>query len=250
MHFSSERGEKESYHKSFLSSLELEKRPWIPRGFILGALSKPFQIAPCKDRKIIFLETCVRHTLSILFFTPQVAQILIGLMKVCLFAIGLCFYSSDLSYRCYPLTMVSGYLIWGSLFVILRVGSCVYRCWEKDDVKPDQRQPGNEHAQCRGWGNRGNHLNSRTDCGSWTGKKVSYSCGVRRVRVPSQDAQSLGKNNDITSVDLEVLHSLEGIRDCNISPLPAGSQHHYLSFCVWVQDDLLCHTGGGYPANQ
>ncbi|XP_034501775.1 uncharacterized protein LOC105241294 isoform X3 [Ailuropoda melanoleuca] len=197
-----------------------------------------------------------------------VAQILIGLMKVCLFAIGLCFYSSDLSYRCYPLTMVSGYLIWGSLFVILRVGSCVYRCWEKDDVKPgrksmrqrdigdtdhslpDQRQPGNEHAQCRGWGNRGNHLNSRTDCGSWTGKKVSYSCGVRRVRVPSQDAQSLGKNNDITSVDLEVLHSLEGIRDCNISPLPAGSQHHYLSFCVWVQDDLLCHTGGGYPANQ
>ncbi|XP_034501784.1 membrane-spanning 4-domains subfamily A member 4A-like isoform X11 [Ailuropoda melanoleuca] len=116
MHFSSERGEKESYHKSFLSSLELEKRPWIPRGFILGALSKPFQIAPCKDRKIIFLETCVRHTLSILFFTPQVAQILIGLMKVCLFAIGLCFYSSDLSYRCYPLTMVSGYLIWGSLF--------------------------------------------------------------------------------------------------------------------------------------
>lgn len=117
MHFSSERGEKESYHKSFLSSLELEKRPWIPRGFILGALSKPFQIAPCKDRKIIFLETCVRHTLSILFFTPQVAQILIGLMKVCLFAIGLCFYSSDLSYRCYPLTMVSGYLIWGSLFV-------------------------------------------------------------------------------------------------------------------------------------
>ncbi|XP_034501778.1 uncharacterized protein LOC105241294 isoform X5 [Ailuropoda melanoleuca] len=238
MHFSSERGEKESYHKSFLSSLELEKRPWIPRGFILGALSKPFQIAPCKDRKIIFLETCVRHTLSILFFTPQVAQILIGLMKVCLFAI------------------------------VLRVGSCVYRCWEKDDVKPgrksmrqrdigdtdhslpDQRQPGNEHAQCRGWGNRGNHLNSRTDCGSWTGKKVSYSCGVRRVRVPSQDAQSLGKNNDITSVDLEVLHSLEGIRDCNISPLPAGSQHHYLSFCVWVQDDLLCHTGGGYPANQ
>ncbi|XP_034501783.1 uncharacterized protein LOC105241294 isoform X10 [Ailuropoda melanoleuca] len=211
MHFSSERGEKESYHKSFLSSLELEKRPWIPRGFILGALSKPFQIAPCKDRKIIFLETCVRHTLSILFFTPQVAQILIGLMKVCLFAIGLCFYSSDLSYRCYPLTMVSGYLIWGSLFVILRVGSCVYRCWEKDDVKPG---------------------------------------GVRRVRVPSQDAQSLGKNNDITSVDLEVLHSLEGIRDCNISPLPAGSQHHYLSFCVWVQDDLLCHTGGGYPANQ
>ncbi|XP_034501782.1 uncharacterized protein LOC105241294 isoform X9 [Ailuropoda melanoleuca] len=149
-----------------------------------------------------------------------VAQILIGLMKVCLFAI------------------------------VLRVGSCVYRCWEKDDVKPDQRQPGNEHAQCRGWGNRGNHLNSRTDCGSWTGKKVSYSCGVRRVRVPSQDAQSLGKNNDITSVDLEVLHSLEGIRDCNISPLPAGSQHHYLSFCVWVQDDLLCHTGGGYPANQ
>ncbi|XP_034501790.1 uncharacterized protein LOC105241294 isoform X14 [Ailuropoda melanoleuca] len=110
-----------------------------------------------------------------------VAQILIGLMKVCLFAI------------------------------VLRVGSCVYRCWEKDDVKPG---------------------------------------GVRRVRVPSQDAQSLGKNNDITSVDLEVLHSLEGIRDCNISPLPAGSQHHYLSFCVWVQDDLLCHTGGGYPANQ
>ncbi|XP_040495097.1 uncharacterized protein LOC103661311 isoform X6 [Ursus maritimus] len=80
--------------------------------------------------------------------TLGVAQILIGLMKVCLFAI------------------------------VLRIGSCVYCCWEKDDIKP------------------------------------------------------------------------EGIRDCDISPLPAGSQHHYLSFCVWVQGDLLCHTGGGYPANQ
>ncbi|XP_040495096.1 uncharacterized protein LOC103661311 isoform X5 [Ursus maritimus] len=122
--------------------------------------------------------------------TLGVAQILIGLMKVCLFAIGLCFYSSGFSYRCHSLTMVSGYLIWGSLFVkthqaewilpclVLRIGSCVYCCWEKDDIKP------------------------------------------------------------------------EGIRDCDISPLPAGSQHHYLSFCVWVQGDLLCHTGGGYPANQ
>ncbi|XP_040495094.1 uncharacterized protein LOC103661311 isoform X3 [Ursus maritimus] len=137
--------------------------------------------------------------------TLGVAQILIGLMKVCLFAIGLCFYSSGFSYRCHSLTMVSGYLIWGSLFVkthqaewilpclVLRIGSCVYCCWEKDDIKPgrksmrqrdvgdtdhslpDQRQPGNEHTQCRGWGNRGNHLNSRTGCGSWIGKKVSYS---------------------------------------------------------------------------
>ncbi|XP_008687245.1 membrane-spanning 4-domains subfamily A member 4A isoform X4 [Ursus maritimus] len=48
--------------------------------------------------------------------TLGVAQILIGLMKVCLFAIGLCFYSSGFSYRCHSLTMVSGYLIWGSLF--------------------------------------------------------------------------------------------------------------------------------------
>lgn len=40
-----------------------------------------------------------------------------------------------------------------------------------------------------------------------------------------------------------ICFSLEGIRDCDISPLPAGSQHHYLSFCVWVQGDLLCHTG-------
>ncbi|XP_026346410.2 membrane-spanning 4-domains subfamily A member 4A-like isoform X9 [Ursus americanus] len=48
--------------------------------------------------------------------TLGVAQILIGLMKVCLFAIGLCFYSSGFSYQCHPLTMVSGYLIWGSLF--------------------------------------------------------------------------------------------------------------------------------------
>ncbi|XP_060462754.1 membrane-spanning 4-domains subfamily A member 4A-like isoform X1 [Panthera onca] len=46
-----------------------------------------------------------------------VTQILIGLMKVCLFVIGLCFYSSDFPYWCYPLTMVSGYPVWGSLFV-------------------------------------------------------------------------------------------------------------------------------------
>ncbi|VCW66987.1 unnamed protein product [Gulo gulo] len=45
-----------------------------------------------------------------------VAQILIGLMKVCIFAIGLCFHSSDFSYWCYSPTMDSGYLIWGSLF--------------------------------------------------------------------------------------------------------------------------------------
>ncbi|XP_004770481.1 membrane-spanning 4-domains subfamily A member 4A-like isoform X1 [Mustela putorius furo] len=50
---------------------------------------------------------------------PQVlgvAQILIGLMKVCLFAIGLRFRSSDFSHWCYSPTMSSGYLIWGSLF--------------------------------------------------------------------------------------------------------------------------------------
>ncbi|XP_046928292.1 membrane-spanning 4-domains subfamily A member 4A-like isoform X3 [Lynx rufus] len=46
-----------------------------------------------------------------------VTQILIGLMKVCLFVIGLCFYSSDFRYWCYPLTMVSGYPVWGSLFI-------------------------------------------------------------------------------------------------------------------------------------
>ncbi|XP_030186995.1 membrane-spanning 4-domains subfamily A member 4A-like isoform X4 [Lynx canadensis] len=46
-----------------------------------------------------------------------VTQILIGLMKVCLFVIGLCFYSSDFPYWCYPLTMVSGYPVWGSLFI-------------------------------------------------------------------------------------------------------------------------------------
>ncbi|XP_047548504.1 membrane-spanning 4-domains subfamily A member 4A-like isoform X4 [Lutra lutra] len=45
-----------------------------------------------------------------------VAQILIGLMKVCLFAIGLRFHSSDFSHWCYSLAMDSGYLIWGSLF--------------------------------------------------------------------------------------------------------------------------------------
>ncbi|XP_058545115.1 membrane-spanning 4-domains subfamily A member 4A-like isoform X3 [Neofelis nebulosa] len=48
-----------------------------------------------------------------------VTQILIGLMKVCLFVIGLCFYSSDFHYWCYPLTMVSGYPVWGSLFFFL-----------------------------------------------------------------------------------------------------------------------------------
>ncbi|XP_047679973.1 membrane-spanning 4-domains subfamily A member 4A-like isoform X3 [Prionailurus viverrinus] len=48
-----------------------------------------------------------------------VTQILIGLMKVCLFVIGLCFYSSDFPYWCYPLTMVSGYPVWGSLFFFL-----------------------------------------------------------------------------------------------------------------------------------
>ncbi|XP_032734936.1 membrane-spanning 4-domains subfamily A member 4A-like isoform X3 [Lontra canadensis] len=50
---------------------------------------------------------------------PQVlgvAQILIGLMKVCLFAIGLRFHSSDFPHWCYSPTMDSGYLIWGSLF--------------------------------------------------------------------------------------------------------------------------------------
>ncbi|XP_044117080.1 membrane-spanning 4-domains subfamily A member 4A-like isoform X3 [Neovison vison] len=50
---------------------------------------------------------------------PQVlgvAQILIGLMKVCLFAIGLHFRSSDSSHWCYSPAMSSGYLIWGSLF--------------------------------------------------------------------------------------------------------------------------------------
>ncbi|XP_047548503.1 membrane-spanning 4-domains subfamily A member 4A-like isoform X3 [Lutra lutra] len=46
-----------------------------------------------------------------------VAQILIGLMKVCLFAIGLRFHSSDFSHWCYSLAMDSGYLIWGSLFI-------------------------------------------------------------------------------------------------------------------------------------
>ncbi|XP_045643040.1 membrane-spanning 4-domains subfamily A member 4A-like isoform X3 [Ursus americanus] len=88
--------------------------------------------------------------------TLGVAQILIGLMKVCLFAIGLCFYSSGFSYQCHPLTMVSGYLIWGSLFVtthqaewilpclVLRIGSCVYCCWEKDDIKPGKDFPGPE----------------------------------------------------------------------------------------------------------
>ncbi|XP_025771445.1 membrane-spanning 4-domains subfamily A member 4A-like isoform X1 [Puma concolor] len=48
-----------------------------------------------------------------------VTQILIGLMQVCLFVIGLCFYSSDFPYWCYPLTMVSGYPVWGSLFFFL-----------------------------------------------------------------------------------------------------------------------------------
>lgn len=45
-------------------------------------------------------------------------------------------------------------------------------------------------------------------CRAGSASLVSFAGGVRRVRVPSQDAQSLGKNNDITSVDLEVLHSL------------------------------------------
>ncbi|XP_045643042.1 membrane-spanning 4-domains subfamily A member 4A-like isoform X5 [Ursus americanus] len=46
--------------------------------------------------------------------TLGVAQILIGLMKVCLFAI------------------------------VLRIGSCVYCCWEKDDIKPGKDFPGPE----------------------------------------------------------------------------------------------------------
>ncbi|XP_029770784.1 membrane-spanning 4-domains subfamily A member 4A-like isoform X1 [Suricata suricatta] len=46
-----------------------------------------------------------------------VAQILIGVMKVCLFALILCFHSPGIYYYwCHPLTMVSGYPIWGSLF--------------------------------------------------------------------------------------------------------------------------------------
>lgn len=42
---------------------------------------------------------------------------------------------------------------------------------DTDHSLPDQRQPGNEHAQCRGWGNRDNHVNSRADYGKWIGKK-------------------------------------------------------------------------------
>ncbi|XP_039101017.1 membrane-spanning 4-domains subfamily A member 4A-like isoform X2 [Hyaena hyaena] len=48
-----------------------------------------------------------------------VAQILIGVMKVCLFAIGLCFHLSDFHYWCLPLNMISGYPVWGSLFFFL-----------------------------------------------------------------------------------------------------------------------------------
>ena len=67
MHFCNERGKK-SYPKIFLNSLALEERPWTPRGFILGALSKP---VVCQDHKIFFLETCKPHALSVFFFTPR-----------------------------------------------------------------------------------------------------------------------------------------------------------------------------------
>ena len=43
---------------------------------------------------------------------------------------------------------------------------------DTDHSLPDQRQPGNEHAQCHGWGNRDNLANGRTDCGTWIGKKL------------------------------------------------------------------------------
>lgn len=51
-----------------------------------------WETAMCRDHRFVSLPTLTLHTLSIFFFSPQVAQIFTGLMKACLFVTGLCFY--------------------------------------------------------------------------------------------------------------------------------------------------------------
>ncbi|XP_038285545.1 membrane-spanning 4-domains subfamily A member 4A-like isoform X2 [Canis lupus familiaris] len=80
----------------------------------------PGGFGPNPLQKNIIQEDQTDNLKTFLKGEPQilgVAQILIGLMKVCLFATNQCFYYSDFSYWCHPLSMVSGYPIWGSFFI-------------------------------------------------------------------------------------------------------------------------------------
>uniref|UniRef100_A0A8C0RTZ0 Membrane spanning 4-domains A4A n=1 Tax=Canis lupus familiaris TaxID=9615 RepID=A0A8C0RTZ0_CANLF len=82
----------------------------------------PGGFGPNPLQKNIIQEDQTDNLKTFLKGEPQilgVAQILIGLMKVCLFATNQCFYYSDFSYWCHPLSMVSGYPIWGSFFFLI-----------------------------------------------------------------------------------------------------------------------------------